>query len=126
MRRFLVLLALSLTACGCGQDGPPRYAVSGTVTYGGRPVRAGQVIFEPAASQGNSGPAGYAEIVGGKYHTLSDKGVVGGPHQVRVICLGDDDNFPEGQMVCPEYTATIDLPQDDFEYPIEVPGDLRW
>ena len=37
----------------------------------GQPVPAGRVVFEPDASQGNRGPASYAEIEAGHYRTAS-------------------------------------------------------
>jgi hypothetical protein len=46
-----------LISAGCGSSGPPRYHISGKVTYGGQPVAAGSVMLVPDTSQGNTGPA---------------------------------------------------------------------
>ena len=53
----------------CSGQGTDRFDVSGTVTFNGQPVPAGQVVFSPDLSKGNDGPQGYAEIHGGRYDT---------------------------------------------------------
>lgn len=123
------LPALLVFLAGCGQDGPPRYTVSGAVTYDGRPVSAGRVIFEPDTDRGNHGPAAYADITEGYYETNSGRGTIGGPQRVRVICLsGKTDNLelPDGGMICPEYRTEVDLPAEDSEQDFAVPGSLKW
>ncbi|MDB5309445.1 MAG: hypothetical protein JWO38_3647 [Gemmataceae bacterium] len=55
------LLAAGLVA-GCGGAGTGE--VSGTITYDGKPVEAGAIVFTPA--DGN-GPTAGGEIKGGKY-----------------------------------------------------------
>jgi hypothetical protein len=128
MRCLALILFLTLVA-GCGSDGPQRYRVSGTVTYDGQPVQAGRVIFEPDVDLSNSGPAGYADIRQGSYETLTGKGVVGGPHQIRVICLTgvpEGEELAEGRMLCPEYQQSLDLPPANTSHDIAVPGDWKW
>jgi hypothetical protein len=123
------VIPLILFLTGCGADGPSRYEVTGTVRYGGQPVAAGRVIFEPDASQGNKGPAGYAEIHQGQYTTADTRGTVGGPHSVRVICLsGESDNseMPDGRMLCPEYRQQADIPAESSVLDLDVPGSLKW
>lgn len=75
------VIALAAGVCG-GETGPRRHAISGTVTFKGQPVPAGQIAFELDASRGNRGPAGYAEITDGWYST--HMGAVAGPHIVRI------------------------------------------
>ena len=44
---------------GCGKDGgPARYAVEGTVTFDGKPLAEGEIIFVPSPSgpQPDAGP----------------------------------------------------------------------
>ena len=132
-RPFRIAIALLLVAAllcsGCGRDGPPRYRVAGTVTYGGQPVQAGRVILEPDAEAGNSGPAAYADIRAGRYETLPEMGCVGGPHVVRVICLTgvpEGSELAEGRMICPEYREDLDVPQKNSQHNIDVPGDFTW
>ena len=51
-------LACSLTLVGCGGDGlPPRYAVSGTVTFKGQPLAKGEITFMPDVPTGRGGSA---------------------------------------------------------------------
>ena len=58
---------------GCGKSGPERYEVSGAVTYHGRPVRGGRILFTPDTTQGNNGPGSVAEISNGMYYTRQGK-----------------------------------------------------
>ena len=124
-----LIVVLATLLVGCGQDGPKRYHVEGVITYGGEPVKAGRVIFEPDADAGNSGPAAYADIRSGRYETLADMGCVGGPHVVRVICLTgvpEGSELAEGRMLCPEYRGKFDAPRKNSRYDIDVPGDFTW
>ena len=76
---------LGMLVLGCsGSSGPPRYPVEGSVTYDGKPVPAGQIVFEPDSTAGNQGPASYATIDHGRFATPRGKGTVGGPHRVRI------------------------------------------
>lgn len=43
--RYLVLLAMTATACGCGEATPKTYPVSGTVTLDSKPVPGANVTF---------------------------------------------------------------------------------
>ncbi len=128
-QNLCLLLLLMLPLLGCGRDGPKRYHVTGAVTYGGSPVAAGRVIFEPDAEKGATGPAGYADIRQGSYETMRDKGVIGGPHRVRVICLTgvpEGEELAEGRMICPEYRFELDLPKSNTTHDVDVPGDWKW
>jgi len=71
---------------GCGSSDVDRYKVSGTVTYKGEPVKAGQVIFESDPAEENTGPQSYARIKNGVFQTRS----IGGPVIVRIVpCDGN-------------------------------------
>ncbi len=120
---ILVVLSTVLAAAGCGQSGPARYEVRGTVTYGGQPVPAGQVIFEPDSEKNNTGPPAYARIQDGQYRTQPGKGVVGGPHLVRIIGTTGQPTpeMPQGQMLFPEYRLKVDLPRSNAVRNFEVP-----
>jgi hypothetical protein len=67
---------------GCGRDGPERAAVSGTVTYRGKPVSLGQIRFVP--KPGTEAPVSGAEIHDGKYEVLKG-GVPVGTHRVEIL-----------------------------------------
>jgi len=72
---------------GCSKaDGPDRYHVSGTVTFQGNPVPMGVIYFEPDHDAGNSGPQGFAEIIGGRFDTNSKtgRGIVSGPAVITI------------------------------------------
>ena len=116
-------LLLSSTGCSSRQDGPPRFAVSGQVTFDGKPVPAGRIAFEPDVAAGNGGPGGYGNIVAGRFATFARMGAVGGPQVVRItgfdgIPVGE---FVEGKPLFPEYTTTVELPAKAATIDFEVP-----
>src|SRR5262249_49969161 len=99
--------------------------VSGTVTYQGKPVPVGQIVFEPDASAGNSGQAAFAKIKDGHYDTrLDGQGTLGGPHQVRIH---GRDGVPRGELLSgmqlfKDYNTKVDLPKADAKQDFEVPA----
>jgi hypothetical protein len=114
----------SLATIGCGRsDGPQRYRVSGAVTFDGKPVPRGTVTLEPDRSQGNRGPAGYADIIDGRYKT--HLGAVGGPHVVKIVEAKMTTSESEKSELFSEYTTTHDLPRKncvvDFNVPATAP-----
>lgn len=121
-----LIVAAVLVAVGCSsrQEGPQRFAVSGKVTFDGKPVPAGRITLEPDTAAGNSGPAGYGNIVAGRFTTYPRMGAVGGPHIVRISGF---DGVPAGEMVegkplFAEYMTKVELPSKatmiDFEVPL--------
>lgn len=117
--------AAVLVGCGGGGgDGPPRFRVSGKVTFDGKPVPAGMVYFTPNTEKGNRGPAGSAPIRNGYYDTNSGKGTVGGPHFISVD--GFDGNStvdrPHGNPLFAPYSIEVDLPKADSTRDLEVPA----
>lgn len=130
-RGSLRLVALVMVMCGAvtwlgcgGADGPTRYELSGSVTFDGNPVPAGQIVFEPDSASGNSGVQGYAEIRDGKYDTRDGKGVIGGPHQVRVTGFDrfSEDESDPAKPLFPEYVITEDLPKETTTKDFDVPA----
>ena len=121
-----VLAASVLGWAGCGNQGVPRYNLSGTVTFQGKPVPAGRIIFEPDVRKGNDGPQGYSDIKDGKYGTdRFGKGAVAGPLIVTIIgTTGENASEANmlGQPLFPRYKTTIDLPKEAIEYDFEVPA----
>jgi hypothetical protein len=119
---MVVVAMLAALLLGCG--GERTYNLSGSVTYQGKPVPAGQIVFEPAAD--NKGPAGFAKIKDGHYDTqiLDGRGTIGGSHIVRIH---GRDGIPRGELLnglqlFPDYSVTIDLPKTDGEQNFEVPA----
>jgi hypothetical protein len=121
------LFSVPLLLTGCGDDGPSRYHLSGEVTHGADPVPAGSISLIPDTSQGNSGPAASTEIRDGRFDTRwSGTGHVGGPHVVRVTGLdgqADDEFFPRGLPMFPDYELRLDLPAEEATQDIQVPAD---
>jgi len=123
-----MLCAALLATAGCSrpQAGPPRFAVRGQVTFDGKTVPAGRIVFEPDTAAGNTGPAGYGNIVAGRFTTYPRMGVVGGPQVVRISGF---DGVPTGEMVegkelFPEYTTKVELPTKETTIDFEVPRAL--
>ena len=117
-----VTLFALVACCGCGQEGPERYDLSGTVTYDGKPVPKGFVTLTPDIDKGNDGPGGGAEIVDGKYQTSAEMGIIGGPHTVRIVGYDgiparvEGEDLPNGKGLFAPYQTTVDFPKQDSEY----------
>ena len=79
-------------------------------------------MFEPLSKRGNSGPGSVAEIHLGTYQTRPDKGIVGGPHRVRI--MGTDGTVAtevrDNALFTP-YQTEVDLPRSDGQWNFEVP-----
>lgn len=136
VRLFDVCWQLSFIVCllmiaGCGTDAPPgpdRFPVSGSVTFEGQPVPAGEIFFEPDAEKGNSGPVASTTFREGEYSLDADSGHVGGAMIVRVIGYdGKPPDGPEAEMnphgmqLFPPYRTQIELPADASTRDIDVP-----
>lgn len=117
MRASFLFFALGFLA-GCAEKESARFRLTGTVTFDGKPVPFGDVLFTPDGSKGNSGPQGIAHIRDGKYDTgaLDGKGVGGGPTVVRVTGL----TGPNGKLIC-EFEMPADLPKGEGKHDIVVP-----
>jgi hypothetical protein len=129
VRLGAVLVALGMTAllagCGSGDTGPKRYQLSGKAEFNGQPIPAGQIVFEPDSSKGNSGPQGAAEIRDGKFDTRNGgRGTIGGPHRVRINGYDgvSQDEMHPAKSLFPEYTTTVDLPKEDGTHDFSVPA----
>lgn len=73
LRTFLVIaVGLLPLLSGCsGKDGTETYAVSGTVTFNGQPIKTGDIVFEPESSEV---PPDAGQIVDGKYKCKAKAG----------------------------------------------------
>jgi hypothetical protein len=115
-----------MVLAGCGDDGPRRYDVSGTVAYNGQPLPAGQIFFDPDAAKGHDGPQGYALIKDGRYNTAeTDQGPIGGPHIVRIEGYDGKpgEELPLGRPLFNDFQQSVDLPQEDTKLDFVVrPG----
>jgi hypothetical protein len=116
-------LVAVLAVAGCGRE-ERLYDVSGTVTFGGKPVPKGQVFFDPDPTKGTTGGQGFATIQDGKYTTAQNgRGIRGGAYAIRVLGYdGKEANeAPFGQPLFPEYELKKDLPASDSELPLDIP-----
>jgi hypothetical protein len=119
MWRWTILLVIC-AATGCmGDQGPKRYRVSGEITFDGKPVPHGEILFTPDSGKGNSGAQGIAIIQNGLFDTAGTRapGTAGGATVVQVAALAD----ASGKLLC-EYQFTIDLPKADSTHKIDIPA----
>lgn len=118
------VLAVPIVALLVGCGGERTYNISGMVTFQGKPVPAGQIVFEPDSSAGNKGAAAFAKIKDGHYDTSSEgRGTVGGPHLVRIH---GRDGIPRGELLnglplFRDYQTKVELPKKSGEQNFEVP-----
>jgi hypothetical protein len=83
--RWLLLMGLPLLV-GCGRGSElQREAVSGTVTYQGKPIPDGAITFVPL--KGTQGPGAGALIRDGKYTVVAGGGVPVGTYRVEMQAL---------------------------------------
>lgn len=78
-------LALAIAAAlfsGCSDKGPERAIVSGTVTYQGKPISEGTILFTPQAT--SHVPSAGASIVDGNYKIDVHGGVPVGTHRIII------------------------------------------
>lgn len=74
-------LAVAAVLVGCGDAGPKRYGVTGTVTYKGKPIENGLISFVPAGSEAS---AGGAPITDGRYEIPKAVGLPAGEYRVII------------------------------------------
>lgn len=129
LARSALLAGVCILFAGCN-SGEQVYQLSGTITYKGKPVPSGMIIFEPDSGQGNSGAPGRSKIEDGKYDTASQEGhgIVGGPHVIRIIGMDGGNKGSSSSevglpnMLFPEYNAKVDLPKEDGVKDFEIPA----
>jgi hypothetical protein len=85
------LIAVSLG--GCGDRGPQRVIVSGRVTYNGKPISSGVILFVPLPSC--PVPSAAAEITDGKYRVDARGGVPVGTHKIKIEGYRKPANAPQ-------------------------------
>ena len=125
----LIGLAISVVA-GCAPSGPTRYEVTGKATYAGKPIPAGQIVFESQKGADEPGVMGMAAIKNGQYRSLPEKGPASGPQIVRIAGFEGHENappeilevYPQGKPVFQEYTTKIELPKENTSMDFDVPA----
>ena len=125
---LLILLATYVSQPGCGESGPPTYAVAGTVTLNGTPLAEGTLSLVPMQS-GSGIPA--IDIVAGEFHCPAEQGPTDGVYRVEINAyektgrmVEDPDlighQMEETKRIIPrqynlESTLTLELPADNAE-----------
>jgi hypothetical protein len=124
-----VLVTMLFAGCG-NSTAPQEYHLSGSATFAGKPILAGNILLVPDASKGNRGPAGFATIRDGKFDTRIDgRGTVGGPHRVEIspppLDVGElsaSQTAPLAKPLFREYVTDVDLPRQDTTHDFAVPA----
>jgi len=79
--RLPIMLAIALCA-GCGRQPPERAAVRGRVTFRGKVVQNGTIVFSPTG--GTKGAPAGADIVQGNFSIDVKEGPIVGHHRVEI------------------------------------------
>ena len=123
------VVAAATLGCGRG-DGVAFAPVEGRVTLDGQPLEAGEIRFQPDASQGNKGPLSAAVLGAGGSFKLRGPGTrvgaVAGPHRVYFVSPFKNDapeplHFIDGKYVSREEAAgdqpAPSLPPNSWQVP---------
>lgn len=128
LARCFVAAAMLLSLAGCG-SGPSLYDVSGKVMYGGKPLPAGVIYFDPDVTKNNDGPQGYAVIRNGEYNTAAAGGkpVIGGPHIARIEGFDGKpgEELPVGRPLFTDFRQALDLPKAPATQNFDVPAKAK-
>lgn len=81
-RAVLLLVVCGLMLTGCGESGPRRVTVTGSVTVDGQPIDAGAIRFLP--TDNNKGPAVSGLISGGAFRLSGEAGPLPGVYRVLI------------------------------------------
>lgn len=105
-------LLLALLQMGCAGGEPPKYSVSGTVTFDGNPVVDGDILFIP--QQRNTATEG-GRIEDGKYEFLATPGAK--RVEIRASKLDPKLKNPRGEptpvdYISPKYNSQSTLKAD--------------
>ena len=115
--RAALLLGAALAIAGCGPQGPARYRVHGTITYEGKPVPLGRIVFEPDVLKGNRGPQGFAVVENGLFDTSvkHGKGTSGGPMVVTIDAYEASSPGQAARPLLQKHQEQRELPEGDTE-----------
>lgn len=131
--RGAILSIAFLVLCGCGgRTADKRVSISGSATFGGKPIVFGGIDFVPDDTKGHSGPSGIAVIIDGKYDMAQGgEGIFPGPHVVRITAY--DSRPPERtnelepapviQALVTNYTVSLDLKASPVD--IDIPESAK-
>jgi len=114
---MMMFAAATFTMMGCGDGDVRNVHLSGKVTYDGKPVPHGVIVFTPDAKAGNTGPQGTAVIENGEYDTKANgKGVIGGAYDVMITGTATkpdpNDTETEVKALFPPFKTKKTLPEE--------------
>lgn len=92
------MMLMMLCLLGCGPKGPATYPVSGTVTFDGKPVSNGDIIFVP--EDRSLGPDA-VRIEGGKFSTRVKAGKC--RVEISALDIGPDTEYISGSPIASNY-----------------------
>jgi hypothetical protein len=90
---FLCCCVLAVGFCGCADSGPKRYAVSGMVTWQGKPLDHGSITF--LAEDPSLGSGGGDMIQDGRYSIPAKQGLLPGRYKVSISSADPRDKAPD-------------------------------
>ncbi len=93
-------LLVGVAGCGGGTDPASLVRVDGRVTYQGKPLTCGTIVFVPDPMRGNTGPLASATIQRDGSFVLSTGDAAGaapGWHRVTIVALEENPRPEPGQ-----------------------------
>jgi hypothetical protein len=121
---WLVLGALVFTlCCGCGSSDGPYVAttvpVKGKVSYKGKPLTQGEIVFEPKSAgreaHGNIQPDGTFELTSFK----SGDGAIAGTHRVAVSGTSKKDGVPVKYQNTSSSKTEVEVAEGKSDYTVD-------
>jgi len=130
-------LAIMMLTSGCGEDdGLPRQAVSGAVTFDGKPLATGSIQFQPDGSADQGAVGAGAVIQDGRYAVDQAKGLTPGSYKVVILShdstIQIEEDAPGGgvrlppELIPPQYNVNSTLTvavsegkENVFDFPLE-------
>jgi hypothetical protein len=95
---LLVAAGLAPPGCSSDEDKLPRRPIAGTVTFDGKPLKAGTIQFYPSSVKEGIAAGGF--VVDGQFRVAQKEGPVPGKYSVMIFAR--DENAapppPEGDM----------------------------
>lgn len=123
--RITLLILILIPATGCGGDGLEKVIVSGKVTYDGREVDNGEILFYPIAD--TKGPVSGGPIHDGWYKTTGKGGVPVGRHRVQIRAFKANPEYKQDDPT--SYAGRIQYLPDKFNknstLQVEIPSDSK-
>ncbi len=119
LRISLVLICISIAACGGRSDLPSLGEVSGTVTLDGKPVPNVTVQFTPVeggrTSSGITDSSGQYRLM----YTADTSGAQVGKHEVRLVPSAEAPSDDQMDLMTPQAGLAAEHMQRTFEFEVQ-------